>query len=152
MFFGFGVYQTMPEALTARHQKYADDAEFYKRAYYASRVLAGLGACLLPFIVPYSQIGATILAGIVAVVTVLDTIYVPRDQWKRCSMASNRLWVEEIRERGEYEKYKARIEEILRAESEELQLLIGLQQMLDQIKGQKNAPPEPSAEPAPSLP
>lgn len=119
------------------HKKYALKATIFKYIYYSFRIIAGLSACLLPFIVPYSQIFATILAAIVAVVTVLDTIFVPKDKWRLYSLAADKLWVEQVKNSGEYEKYKAQIQEIIETETKEMELLTELQQMLDKIKKQQ---------------
>jgi hypothetical protein len=101
-----------------------------------------VSATLLPFVVAFSQIFATALAAIVAVVTILDTIFVPREKWKLYSRTSDRMWVEQIRARGEYEKYKDRIEEILSAESENIEFQTGLKEMLDQIQKQQHQTPK----------
>jgi hypothetical protein len=129
--------ETIESVLDNRHASYAKKAELFKNLSYGFRVSAGLSAALLPFIVAYSQIAATGLAVIVAVVTVLDTVFVPKDKWKIYSRASDRLWVEQVRARGEYDKYKNHIDEILKTEAADLELLTGLQEMLDQIKKQQ---------------
>jgi hypothetical protein len=73
---------------------------------------------------------------------VLDTIFTPREKWKNYSIASGRLWVAQIRERGEYYKCKERIEEILKAESKNVEFLTGLQEMLEQIQKQQRQTPK----------
>jgi hypothetical protein len=50
---------------------------------------------------------------------------------------ANRLWVEEIKREGHYEKYKSEVEEILRAEEAEMRLAISLQELMDQIQKQQ---------------
>ena len=50
---------------------------------------------------------------------------------------SNRLFLEDVKRRGEYEKYKNEIDEILRAEEEELQLATSLKELIDQVREQQ---------------
>ncbi len=136
---------TVESILKAQHERYVNNAALFKYLYYTLRLWAGLAATFLPFIVPYSQITVSILAASVALATALDTIFVPRDKWKLYSKASDLLWVEQVRERGEYDKYKDRIAEILRTEEAGLGLQTGLQEMLDQIKKQRRQSSEYTA-------
>jgi phytoene dehydrogenase-like protein len=97
---------------------------------------------LLPFTLPYSQVAATCLSIVVTVVTLLDTILVPREKWKLNTLVANQLWVEEIKRNGDYEKHKNEIEEILRAENAELELATSLQSLLEQIQKQQAPTPK----------
>jgi len=135
-----GPNRSIEDELNRKHAAYVKKAIFFKYLYYTTRIVAGLAAALLPFIVPYSQILSTIVAAIVAIVTVFDTVLVPRDKWKLFSRTSDQLWLRQVQERGEYEKYKDRIDEILRAEAEDLQALASLQDVLDQLKKQGATP------------
>ena len=67
----------------------------------------------------------------------LDTVLTPREKWKLNSTVSNRLFLEDVKRRGENEKYKNEIDEILGAEEEELQLAKSLKELIDQVREQQ---------------
>jgi hypothetical protein len=54
------------------------------------------------------------------------------------------LFIEQVKERGEYDKYKGRLEEMLKAEEDDAGLVIGLQDTLAQIRATQQ-PPAPKA-------
>jgi hypothetical protein len=103
-----------------------------------------LSAALLPFIVPYSQIGATTLAIVVAAVTVLDTVFSPKDKWTLYSKSTDLLALAQIKATGNYEKYKEVIDVILQTEAANLQQVIGLQSLLEQVGTQASSHQRPS--------
>ena len=108
-----------------KHKEYVTKAIFYSALYYTTRVVAGLSAALLPFIVGHSQLWATILAIVVAVVTVFDSVFAPKDRWALYSKATDLLALATIRAQGTYDKNKDAIDTILQTESANLQTLRG---------------------------
>jgi hypothetical protein len=66
-----------------------------------------------------------------------DRTFALREKWKLNSTVSNRLFLEDVKRRGEYEKYMNEINEILRAEEEELQLAKSLKELIDQVREQQ---------------
>jgi hypothetical protein len=131
----------------SKHQEYFENAKFYKRLYYASRLSAGFAAVLLPFVVPYSPAATILLSVIVAFVTVADTIVAPRERWRLNGTASNRLWLEEVKQSGDYEKYKNAIDQIMQTEDEDFKLAVSLKGLMDDIAKQ-DAAAKVQAEPA----
>ena len=88
------------------HRKYARMARIYTSMYYSTRVLAGLCAVLVPFIINSKPPIATVLSIIVAVCLAIDTIFKPLESLTIYSDATDQLAIEEAKYLGDYEAYK----------------------------------------------
>jgi hypothetical protein len=122
-----------------KHREYQRKYRFYIRAYYATRLAAGVCAGLMPFVIPYSQPATTALAIAVVLVTVFDTVFSPKDKAALYSTATDKLALAEIKSQGQYDKFKDTIDVIMQTEAARMQRLVGLQELVEQIK--KQAPP-----------
>jgi hypothetical protein len=122
--------------INAKHAQYVAKARLYAASYYTTRLLAGLSACLLPFVVGYSKTWATALAIVVAVTTVFDQVFSPKDRWVLFSKATDMIALARIKATGDYDKYKDVLDVILQTETGNLQQLMGLQELVDSVKKQ----------------
>lgn len=119
-----------------KHHEYLKKARLYSKLYYTTRILAGVSAAILPFIIGKSQTWATILAIIIAVLTVFDSVFSPKDKWVLYSKATDMLSLAMMKARGEYEMNKEIVDVILQTETGNLQQLVGLQELLERVEKQ----------------
>src|SRR6266508_4411916 len=87
-----------------KHQEYARSARWNRRLYYTTRVVAGLCAGFLPFVVGSAPSVATLLSIVIVVVTVFDLVFSPKDKWQLFSRAADLLAIESLRKAGEYDE------------------------------------------------
>lgn len=131
----------IPDLLLNKQQTYYWRPQYFKFMFYSLRVIVGVGAAMIPFAIFYSTTMALIISAMVSLSTTVDAIFAPKDKWQLYSRASDQLWVLQIRESGQYDQYKDRIEEILRTEGAEVDMINSLQAMLNDIKDRASAAP-----------
>ena len=118
------------EMIDSKHREYARKTTIFKRVYYLTRLMAGLSAGVLPFVVNANPSVATGLAVAIVVVTVLDIVFDPKSKWALYSKATDFLTVARLKLSGDYEKYKQVIDLLVETESKELELLVPLQRVI----------------------
>jgi hypothetical protein len=134
------------DRIRKKHQGYADASLFYKFLYYATRLAAGLCAAILPFVVYSAPPVATGLSIAIAVITVFDAVFDPKDQWKRNSRTSDLLYVADLKKQGRYDEFKETLDIILTAEDQEMIQLIGMDEVIRRAKtGPEGQTPGPKA-------
>jgi hypothetical protein len=122
------------EALVAsKHREYNRKAWFYSFVYYLIRLVAGLSAGLLPFVVSSNPKPATALSILVVVATVVDITLNPQDRWKLFSRASDLLALSRLRLSGQYEGYREVLNILAATESANLEHLVSLDELLNKI-------------------
>lgn len=118
-----------------KHAEYIRHAVTFRWVYFATRLAAGLSAALIPFMLGrYDEI-ATGLSVTVAIATVVDLVFAPKDRWTLYSKASDLLTVAKIRALGHYDDASRElIEVLLSTESAALQQVMNLDEMVRQIE------------------
>jgi len=133
------MYIKMPASTPAeqlveeKHLEYLKKAGWYSRFYYATRLLAGLSAALLPFIVRTDPFWSTTLSVIIVVITVLDLVFSPKDRWALHSKATDLITLAKVKATGEYDKYQEVLNVITQTETANLQQLINLDDLVSKI-------------------
>ena len=123
-----------------KYQNYLRGSHLHRVLYIVTRLLAGLSAALLPFVVGTMPIVATSLSAIVVICIVIDTVFDPKGKWALYSRATDLLAVAELKRRGEYDQYKAAFEILLTTEQQALSGLKGLEEVLSRVEqGKKPA-------------
>ena len=125
---------TLDRFIYDKHLSYLRLARWSAVAYYCTRVVAGLGSALLPFVVTSHQQIATVLAVSVAVTVALDSIFKPRDKWQLYSKATDLLASAEMKRTGEYEKYKDQLDILMATEAAKLERLVDLKDLLKEAE------------------
>lgn len=129
-----GALNDAERMIEGKHQEYLTKARLYSILYYVTRLVTGLSAALLPFVVGKSQSWASILAVIVAVLTVIDAVFSPKDRWVLFSKATDMVSLAKMKAKGEYETNKEIVDLILQTETGNLQQLVSLQELIEQTK------------------
>lgn len=122
------------QILLDKHQEYLDKAKVNKTFYYATRLIAGLSAAFLPFVVSSYPSVAIVLSIIVAAITVVDTVFDFGSSWARYSRATDLLAMAELKMNGEYKKYKELLEIIMATEQNMVSNLQNLEDILGKVQ------------------
>jgi Protein of unknown function (DUF4231) len=117
-----------------KHDEYSRGARLHCTLYYSLRVIAGLCAGLLPFVVASNPSLATGLSIAIVVATTFDLIFNPKDKWQLYSRATDFLTVEQIKREGHYAEYEGMIQILVNTESAKLERLMGMDEMLQKIR------------------
>ncbi len=104
--------------IKGKQREYELKARLYCVLYYATRLLA-------------SQPFATGLAILIALATVFDTVFVPKDKWALYSKGTDMLTVARLKADGDYENYKEVLDVIVATEAATLQQLVGLREVVE---------------------
>jgi hypothetical protein len=67
------------DRIRSKHKEYHAAAKRYRLLYYGTRLIGGLCAGILPFVVYSSPSAATALSVAIVVVTVFDVVFNPKD-------------------------------------------------------------------------
>jgi hypothetical protein len=125
-----------------KHIEYVEKAKRYAVFYYTTRLLAGLSAAILPFIVGRTgtQGLSTALSIIIIIVTVFDLVFSPKDRWALFSKATDLLTVAKVKalDEAEYAKYKEALDTLLNTESANLAQVINLNDLVSKIETAHN--------------
>ena len=121
------------ELVDRKHREYVGKARLFAMLYYGSRLLAGLSAAMLPFVVNAQPAVATALAATIAVVTVVDLVFSPREKWTVFSKATDLIVLARLKASGEYDRHREAFQVILEAEAANLGQLKDLDELLRRI-------------------
>lgn len=122
------------QILREKYQDYLRGSRWHKVLYYLTRLLAGLSAVLLPFVVGTMPIVATSLSAAVLFCIVVDMVFDPKTKWALYSRATDLLAIAELKRRGEYDKYKDALEVLLTTEQQKLSGLKELEDVLRKVE------------------
>lgn len=122
-----------------KYQGYLRGSRLHRILYVATRLLAGLSAALLPFVVGTMPVVATSLSAVVVICIVIDTVFDPKGKWALYSRATDLLAIAELKRRGEYDDYKAALEILLTTEQQALSGLKGLEEVLSKVEQGKKS-------------
>jgi hypothetical protein len=117
-----------------KHAEYTRASAFYRVLYYAVRLIAGLCAGLLPFVVSTHVQIATGLSIAVVVATVLDMVFNPKDRWQLYSRATDLLTVEQLKRQGNFADYQSLIAVLVTTETAKLERLVNMDDLLNRIR------------------
>ena len=120
--------------IASKHAEYSRAANLYRTLYYSTRVLAGLSAGLLPFVVSAHPDYALALSIVVVVCTVIDLVFGVKDRWMLMSKAADLLAVERLRLSGNYDKYKDALAVLTMTESAKFDRLPDLDTVLKKVR------------------
>ena len=122
------------DLIEAKEKEYTLKADLYYKSYYLTRIVGGLSAGLLPFVIAKYNNIAIGLSITIVVVTVFDTIFNPRSKSILFSKGSDYLTLERLKATGEYVQYKEMFEIIKRTESKELGFLLDLKEVVNKAQ------------------
>ena len=125
--------------INSKHREYSPKATLFQWLYYSTRLITGLSAGILPFVIGNDTKWATVLSLTIVVMTVLDTVLSPKDKWALYSKASDYLTVGRLKIGGEYEKYKELIDIMFETESKSLDQLVSLNKVIEEAEKVKKA-------------
>jgi hypothetical protein len=114
------------DRIRQKHNEYYLASRRYKILYYATRLVGGLCAGILPFVVYTAPAVATGLAIAIVVVTVCDSVFSPKERWKTNSRASDLLYVADLKKNGKYKEFEEALNIIITTEDEQMLQLLGL--------------------------
>ena len=117
-----------------KHKEYYAASKRFRALYYATRLLGGLCAGVLPFVVYSSPPVATVLAITIVVVTVFDTVFNPKDRWRTTSRASDLLFIADVKKKGNYAELEEALNIILSTEDQQMLQLLGLDEVIHKAK------------------
>jgi uncharacterized protein DUF4231 len=123
--------------IDAKQREYTRNSRRHRRLYYSTRLMAGLAAALLPFVVGQHPTAATVLSVIVAVTVVLDVTLDPKGRWQLYSKASDLLAIARLKASGDYDRYKDELEILLATETQKLERLVDLESVLKKVSGKQ---------------
>ncbi len=131
-----GVASLARQLIYDKHTEYAKSAKVYRAMYYTARLVAGLSAGLLPFVVGTSVAVATGLSVAIVVVTVFDLVFAPKDKWKLYSRAADLLTMQRLKDAGEFEQCKEMLNLLVATENAKLEQLVNLDELLSKVNQQ----------------
>lgn len=120
------------EDIRERHAALAHTARLYRWLYHATRLVAGLSAGLLPFVVSQNAILASALSIIVVVAVVVDTVFNPKERAKSLTIACHLLYIADLKRQGRYEDFKESLDVFMNAE--EARELQGIMQIVNKVE------------------
>jgi hypothetical protein len=128
-----------------KHKEYYVKSKAYSVLYYATRLIGGLCAGALPFIIPHSNLNwlATTLSASIVALTVIDLVFNPKDNWALYSKATDLIVIGQIQANDPdgYEKNKKILSVLLNTENGKLAKLVDLDELLHSIQStQKELP------------
>lgn len=129
-------YESEVDALIRRTRtRYRYEAALNRRVYYATRLVAGFSAALLPFIVVqnWGHQYAIALSLLIVIATVIDQVFNPKDRWALLHRAISLITLARIKTEGDYENNKEAVDAIMNTEAAVLQQVTGLKEAVDQI-------------------
>lgn len=122
-----------------KHAEYANAARAYKALYYIIRLVGGLSAGILPFIVSSKPQLTLALSMTIVVCTIVDLVFGVKDKWKLMSRAADLLTVERLKLSGDYEKYKDLVAVLVNTEAAMLDKLVDLETVLQKARDANSA-------------
>jgi hypothetical protein len=125
------------ELIRQKHGEYQKNARRNQQLYYTTRLVAGLSAGLLAFVVSSYPTVATVLAILIVVATVMDYTLDPKGNWELYSKATDLLAIGELKARGEYDQAKEQLDVLLATETRKLESLVDLENLLNKIRDKK---------------
>jgi hypothetical protein len=126
------------ELIRQKHKEYLRGSHIHQFLYYFVRLVASLSAGLLPFVVASSPATATGLSIAIVITTVVDMVFNPKDKWQLYSRASDLLAVEQLKQQGDYTKYKEMISILVNTELAKLEHLVDFDELIKKAKGAAN--------------
>jgi len=106
----------------------------YAMLFWLTRITAGLGGSLVPFLLGNHQSAAVVVSLGVALATALDSIVRPRDFWRLYSQACDMLKVERLKALGQYESQSAALEIVMATEASKFNHLPGFDEVLKAMR------------------
>ena len=129
------------ELIRSKHREYVRLSRMYRILYYVTRLIAALGAALIPFVIAHSQQIATSFSIAVVVALVLDQVFAPKDKWRLYSKATDLLTVARLKQKGEYNAVKDVMDVLVRTESDNVEQLKEIEEIVRKVQETPPAPP-----------
>ena len=117
-----------------KHYEYYAAAKRYRLLYYTTRLVAGLCAGILPFVISPAPAVAISLSIAIVVATLIDNVFVPRERWRSLSRATDLLYVAYLKKQGKYEEFAESLKIILTTEDQQMLELLGLDDVIRKAK------------------
>ena len=121
------------DQILKKHKEYYRAAKKYRTLYYATRIIAGLFAGILPFVIRTRPNVATGLSIGIVIATLIDNIWRPKERWKYLSRATDLLYVAQLKKNGKYEEFKEQLEIIMSTEDHEMLELLEIDDVMKNI-------------------
>ena len=118
------------DRIRKKHNQYYIAGRRYRFLYYATRLIGGLCAGTLPFVVYSAPTIATSLSIVIVVVTVADAVFSPKELWKSNSRASDLLYIADLKRQGKFKEFEEALNVILTNEDEQMLRLMGLDEVM----------------------
>ena len=118
------------DQIRKKHNEYYAEAQRYRFLYYTTRLVAGLCAGLLPFVISSAPAVATGFS----IATVIDAVLGPQERWRALSLATDLLYVAELKKQGKYEEFAESLKIILTTEDQQMFELLGLDDVIQKAK------------------
>lgn len=123
--------------IVAKHRDYVRKSNYFQWLYYATRLIAGISAGLVPVTISLDARIATGLSILVVVAIVVETVFDPKKRWALYSRVTDALSIEEMRQKGVYNQHRRRIDLIFQTEQELVSELRPIADVLEALKKQK---------------
>ncbi|OUJ66854.1 hypothetical protein BXP70_28980 [Hymenobacter crusticola] len=129
------VYQGPKAIIQFKMKEYHRSGMIYQIIYYSTRLLAALAAGLLPFLVgkPENVLWSQTLSIVIVIVTVVDSVFNPREKWIMYSNASDALSEATLKQDPDYIANQEAIKKILDTESAKLNHTVTLEEVVDKV-------------------
>lgn len=119
------------------HREYERNSSLFHLLYYATRLIAGLSAAILPFVVRSHPLPATILSVTIIVCVVVDTVFDPKSNYALYNRATCLLALAEAKVANLGDKYNELLAAIVAIETDRTSNLKELQEVLKAIQQQQ---------------
>jgi len=123
------------DLIETKCREYYLSARLYRWTYYFTRTLTALSSAILPFFVNNNHLVTTILALIIVLCVAIDAVFDPKSNYRILSKATDILTIANLKQKGEYEKYKAQLDILVDVEEKKLEKLVDLEAV--KAKGKK---------------
>ena len=130
---------SLEDVIREKHNEYYRGARRYRILYYVTRLAGGLAAGVLPFVISSAPDIATGLAMAIVIITVLDTVFSPKERWKTMSRATDLLFLAQVKKLNlRTDEFMTQINIILSTEDRQILTLLGLEDVIGKAKDTKN--------------
>lgn len=130
------------DRIKKKHDEYYRLARRFRFLYYSTRLAAGLSAGVLPFVISSMPGVATVLSIVVVVITVVDTVFSPKERWKTYSRATDLLYVAQLKKAGKFDEFEEALKIILTTEEQQTFQLLGLDEVIETARKAGDAHPK----------
>lgn len=128
------IHPEVKALIRLKQTEYTKQAHIFRVFHYFLMVAAALLSITTPFLIPIQPVIAQITSVIVVLLLSIDQIFKPRERWALYSKATDLIQLQLFKVSGAYDANKEIIDTIITTESQILNTVPALNEVLQQVK------------------